>query len=144
MRISDWSSDVCSSDLTPEHNFGPAALSNGIKVTPLARRLAAERSIDLATVAGSGPNGRIVADDIRDAEPPVLQVSAAATSSLAAGAKLDPVQALYADTPFADVELDAIGRASGRESVCQYVEIWEGAVAFIKKSNRQRNNRDEK
>src|SRR3546814_9163100 len=80
MRISDWSSDVCSSDLTPEHNFGPAALSNGIKVTPLARRLAAERSIDLATVAGSGPNGRIVADDIRDAEPPVLQVSAAATS----------------------------------------------------------------
>src|SRR3546814_16461406 len=112
MRISDWSSDVCSSDLTPEHNFGPAALSNGIKVTPFARRLAAERSIDLATVAGSGPNGRIVADDIRDAEPPVLQVSAAATSSLAAGAKLDQVKALYADK---------IGRASCRERVCQYV-----------------------
>src|SRR3546814_337438 len=51
---------------TPEHNFGPAALSNGLKVTPLARRLAAARSIDLATVAGSGPNGRIVADDIRE------------------------------------------------------------------------------
>src|SRR3546814_11720812 len=114
MRISDWSSDVCSSDLTPEHNFGPAALSNGIKVTPLARRLAAERSIDLATVAGSGPNGRIVADDIRDAEPPVLQVSAAATTSLAAAAK-------------------QIGRASSRERVGRYVCDWRVGVAVKKK-----------
>ena len=34
------------------------------KSSPLARKIAAERGIDLATVAGSGPGGRIVAADV--------------------------------------------------------------------------------
>ncbi|MFZ4598300.1 MAG: dihydrolipoamide acetyltransferase family protein [Terrimicrobiaceae bacterium] len=42
------------------------------KSSPLARKIAAERGIDLATVAGSGPGGRIVAAD-------VPETSAAAT-----------------------------------------------------------------
>src|SRR5580704_11778179 len=41
---------------TPERNFGPARLTGGITVTPLARRLAAERGIDLAGLRGSGPH----------------------------------------------------------------------------------------
>ena len=52
---------------TPERNFGPARLPGGIAVTPLARRLAAERGIDLSRLRGSGPHGRIVAGDIEDA-----------------------------------------------------------------------------
>ena len=44
-----------------------------IKASPLARRLAAEKSIDLATLTGSGPNGRIVKADL-DASP-VTQAS---------------------------------------------------------------------
>ena len=52
---------------TPERNFGPARLSGGITVTPLARRLAAERGIDLSRLRGSGPHGRIIADDIGEA-----------------------------------------------------------------------------
>src|SRR3546814_12288416 len=39
------------------------------------------------------------------------------TSSLAAGAKLDQVKALYADTPFADVELDGMRRTIARRLV---------------------------
>ncbi|GGA54875.1 pyruvate dehydrogenase complex dihydrolipoamide acetyltransferase [Sphingomonas psychrolutea] len=39
-----------------------------IKASPLARRIAAEKSIDLATLTGSGPNGRIVKADL-DASP---------------------------------------------------------------------------
>jgi pyruvate dehydrogenase E2 component (dihydrolipoamide acetyltransferase) len=35
-----------------------------IKASPLARRLARERSVDLAALAGTGPEGRIVADDV--------------------------------------------------------------------------------
>ena len=40
--------------------------SNGgrIKASPLARRLARERGIDLASVRGTGPDGRIVAEDV--------------------------------------------------------------------------------
>ena len=49
---------------TPERNYGPARNMTGRHVTPLARRLASERGIDLNRIAGSGPQGRIVAADI--------------------------------------------------------------------------------
>src|SRR5258708_29775231 len=49
---------------TPQRNYGPARLAGGRSVTPLARRLAAEGGIDLATVSPSGPHGRIVARDV--------------------------------------------------------------------------------
>jgi pyruvate dehydrogenase E2 component (dihydrolipoamide acetyltransferase) len=43
-----------------------SAAANGgrIKASPLARRLARERGIDLAVLRGTGPEGRIVADDV--------------------------------------------------------------------------------
>jgi pyruvate dehydrogenase E2 component (dihydrolipoamide acetyltransferase) len=47
----------------------PAAATNGrVKASPLARRLARERGIDLASVNGTGPDGRIVAEDVERAE----------------------------------------------------------------------------
>ncbi|HLX32180.1 MAG TPA: dihydrolipoamide acetyltransferase family protein [Gaiellaceae bacterium] len=47
----------------------PPATSNGrVKASPLARRLARERGIDLAAIRGTGPEGRIVAEDVERAE----------------------------------------------------------------------------
>lgn len=43
----------------------PAPDTGGIRATPLARRLARERGVSLAAVTGSGPHGRIVAEDVR-------------------------------------------------------------------------------
>ncbi|MFY9819841.1 MAG: dihydrolipoamide acetyltransferase family protein, partial [Thermoanaerobaculia bacterium] len=40
-----------------------------IKASPIARRLAAEKGIDLATLIGSGPGGRIVEADVLAASP---------------------------------------------------------------------------
>jgi pyruvate dehydrogenase E2 component (dihydrolipoamide acetyltransferase) len=51
----------------PERNYGPARLTSGIPITPLARRVAAEAGIDLGAVKGSGPGGRIVASDVEGA-----------------------------------------------------------------------------
>ena len=46
-----------------------AARTDGrIKASPLARRIARERGIDLAQVRGTGPEGRIVAEDVERAE----------------------------------------------------------------------------
>jgi len=43
----------------------PAAVAGeGVRASPLARRLAAERGVDLAQVPGSGPGGRITAEDV--------------------------------------------------------------------------------
>jgi pyruvate dehydrogenase E2 component (dihydrolipoamide acetyltransferase) len=58
----------------PEQEAAPepqraAARTNGgrIKASPLARRIARERGIDLAALAGTGPEGRIVAEDVERA-----------------------------------------------------------------------------
>src|SRR3546814_16840843 len=93
MRISDWSSDVCSSDLpdaapepkaTPKSEKAPAKESepapaprqesapsksealagDRVKASPLARRLAEQKGLDLSSIKGSGPGGRIVKSDI--------------------------------------------------------------------------------
>jgi pyruvate dehydrogenase E2 component (dihydrolipoamide acetyltransferase) len=61
--------DPFNSVQTPDRNFGKATLPNGAKITPLARRLAAEAGVDLGSVQGSGPHGRIVAADIKRAQP---------------------------------------------------------------------------
>jgi pyruvate dehydrogenase E2 component (dihydrolipoamide acetyltransferase) len=45
-----------------------AALGGRIKISPLARKMAAEKSIDPAYITGSGPGGRIVRADILAAE----------------------------------------------------------------------------
>jgi pyruvate/2-oxoglutarate dehydrogenase complex dihydrolipoamide acyltransferase (E2) component len=66
---------------SPERNYGPARLPGGSVITPLARRLAGERGIDLATVKGSGPRGRIVARDIEQARTVAPGSAAAAISA---------------------------------------------------------------
>jgi pyruvate dehydrogenase E2 component (dihydrolipoamide acetyltransferase)/2-oxoglutarate dehydrogenase E2 component (dihydrolipoamide succinyltransferase) len=46
----------------------PAAGPSGkVRISPLAKRLADEHNLDYTTVAGSGPNGRIVKEDIEKA-----------------------------------------------------------------------------
>ena len=45
-----------------------AAPGGRIKVSPLARRIAKERGVDLASLQGTGPDGRIVAEDVERAD----------------------------------------------------------------------------
>jgi pyruvate dehydrogenase E2 component (dihydrolipoamide acetyltransferase) len=61
----------------------PAAPSGRPKASPLARRLAAERDVDLGALAGSGPGGRVTRADVERAQtgpapaaPPEQVVSA--------------------------------------------------------------------
>jgi pyruvate/2-oxoglutarate dehydrogenase complex dihydrolipoamide acyltransferase (E2) component len=46
-----------------------APAAQGIQVEPAARRLAAELGVDLSTVVGTGPAGRITVDDVRALAP---------------------------------------------------------------------------
>jgi pyruvate dehydrogenase E2 component (dihydrolipoamide acetyltransferase) len=45
----------------------PARTDGRVKASPLARRIARERGIDLAAVGGTGPEGRVVAEDVERA-----------------------------------------------------------------------------
>ncbi|OQW75046.1 MAG: pyruvate dehydrogenase complex dihydrolipoamide acetyltransferase [Proteobacteria bacterium ST_bin13] len=74
----------------------PVASGDRIKASPLARRLAAEKSIDLATVAGTGPNGRIIKADIDSASPGAASmatpVAVAPAAAAPAPASADPIR----------------------------------------------------
>jgi len=61
----------------------PRADGARVKASPLARRLAKERGVDLASLRGTGPEGRIVAEDIEGAGP--VPASGRAAAPLPAG-----------------------------------------------------------
>lgn len=87
---------------TPDRNFGPATLTGGITVTPLARRLAGENSIDLSRVKGSGPHGRIVASDVESA------IGQSRGGAMASGPSLSEIKAIYADATYTEIPLDGM------------------------------------
>jgi pyruvate dehydrogenase E2 component (dihydrolipoamide acetyltransferase) len=98
---------------TPERNYGPARLPDGVAVTPLARRLAAGWGIDLSTLSGSGPHGRIVGRDveqgIRLAQPSLTALARATMiTALQSDATAAQVKALYAPDSYEEVRLDAM------------------------------------
>jgi len=67
----------------PAAPAAPAAKGERIVASPLARRIAADKGVDLATLQGSGPNGRIVRADVEDARPAPAPASAPATAPAA-------------------------------------------------------------
>jgi pyruvate dehydrogenase E2 component (dihydrolipoamide acetyltransferase) len=93
---------------TPERNYGPAKLASGTVVTPLARRLAGERGIDLLRISGSGPHGRIVARDVEQAAPGATV--GAAPAAMASGASAAQVKALYEGIAYEEMPLDSMRR----------------------------------
>jgi pyruvate dehydrogenase E2 component (dihydrolipoamide acetyltransferase) len=62
------------------------ASGNGrVKASPLARRIARERGVELSGIRGTGPDGRIVAEDIERAEAGAPAAPAAAPALVPAG-----------------------------------------------------------
>jgi pyruvate dehydrogenase E2 component (dihydrolipoamide acetyltransferase) len=47
-----------------ETQADPSAADGRVKASPLARRIARERGVDLASVTGTGPDGRVIAEDV--------------------------------------------------------------------------------
>lgn len=105
---------------------GPAPTETArLKASPLARRLAKEHGINLSSIAGSGPDGRIVRDD-------VLQVSASTapeiptveTPALQQGAEviaMDGIRGIIAERMTLSVQTNA--------SVTLHTEV--DATAFV-------------
>ncbi|WP_068116557.1 pyruvate dehydrogenase complex dihydrolipoamide acetyltransferase [Tropicimonas marinistellae] len=85
-----------------------------IFASPLARRIAADKGLDLSQIQGSGPRGRIVKADVIDAtaapaptaEAPKAVAPAAAAAP--AGPTTDAVLKTYADRDFEEISLDGM------------------------------------
>lgn len=69
---------------------GSADANGRVKASPLARRLAADKGIDLAKVQGSGDNGRIVKSDIDNYTPQQAAAAPSAPAAKSSGAPAAP------------------------------------------------------
>jgi len=87
-----------------------------IKASPLARKLAAEKGIDISKVAGSGDNGRIVKKDVDSYKPGTAAPAAASGGAAAQPAKAVPAvpagQESFEDVPVSQMR-KAIARRLG-------------------------------
>ncbi|OUS08392.1 pyruvate dehydrogenase complex dihydrolipoamide acetyltransferase [Rhodobacterales bacterium 52_120_T64] len=91
----------------------PAA-TDGSRVfaSPLARRIAADKGLDLANIAGSGPKGRIVKADVENATAAPATAPQSPSASVPAvmpqSADADAVKNMYADREYEEVKLDGM------------------------------------
>ncbi len=93
----------------------PAA-SDGSRLfaTPLARRIAADKGLDLTTIKGSGPHGRIVKSDVENAtaQPAAATAASAAPAAkggaLASGPSTDQVLKMYDGRDYEEVTLNGM------------------------------------
>ncbi|MEL7416373.1 MAG: biotin/lipoyl-containing protein, partial [Pseudomonadota bacterium] len=85
--------------------------------SPLARRIAKEKGLDLASVKGSGPHGRIVKADVEKAaaspapaaeKPAPAAKPAAPAAAPAQGMSAETVAKIYADRETEEVALDGM------------------------------------
>ncbi|MFC3628908.1 pyruvate dehydrogenase complex dihydrolipoamide acetyltransferase [Paracoccus angustae] len=97
---------------------------NRVFASPLARRIAAEKGIDLSGITGTGPRGRIVKADLEGAQPgaakPATAPAAAAPAAEPAAPALaaqapkapsaDAILKMYADRETTEVQLDGMRR----------------------------------
>lgn len=94
----------------------PVALKSDTRVfaSPLARRIAANKGLDLTTVKGSGPRGRIVKSDVEGAEvitarhADIAETQTPLAKAAPSGAPPSNVAALYADREYTEVALDGM------------------------------------
>ncbi|WP_304617740.1 pyruvate dehydrogenase complex dihydrolipoamide acetyltransferase [Paracoccus sp. (in: a-proteobacteria)] len=99
---------------------GKADQGGRIFASPLARRIAADKGLDLSQIKGSGPRGRIVKADVESAKPGAAPAPAAAPAASQAapapaaqapkGPSADAVLKMYADRETTEVALDGMRR----------------------------------
>ena len=93
--------------------------SDGTRIfaSPLARRIAAQKGLDLAAIKGSGPHGRIVKADVEGASAApttkaapaaAAPASAPAAAAAPAGPSADAVIKMYADRETEEIKLDGM------------------------------------
>lgn len=99
---------------TSQPAAAPATKADGsrLRVSPLARKIAEEKGVDLTTISGSGPGGRIVKKDVAgaSASAPAAGISAAPSSSA-------PAPTAQAITPVASGEDQRIELSSMRKII---------------------------
>ncbi|HET6797767.1 MAG TPA: dihydrolipoamide acetyltransferase family protein [Gemmatimonadales bacterium] len=78
------------------------ALGTRVKASPLARRMAAERGLNLGSIAGSGPEGRIIARDLEEAGAVSGTTAASPPAATAPAPRRTPSES-FTDVPLTQI-----------------------------------------
>jgi pyruvate dehydrogenase E2 component (dihydrolipoamide acetyltransferase) len=89
---------------------------NRIFASPLARRIAADKGVDLSGVAGTGPRGRIVKSDVENAKPGAARPAAGAPAAgggagIPGVAPLPDARLLYPAGSYEEIPHDSMRKA---------------------------------
>ncbi len=84
-----------------------------IFATPLAKRLAREKGVDLGSISGSGPHGRIVKTDILDANVSIVETNQVSLANPVSRTNVQQTSGssitnLYADREFKEIPLNSM------------------------------------
>lgn len=90
----------------------PQTSSSGARIiaSPLAKRIAADKGIDLAQITGTGPNGRIVKEDVENFDPASAPVAAAQETAPAPAATTQE----EGGAPFTEAKLSNVRKVIAR------------------------------
>ena len=94
----------------------PNAQADRVFATPLARRIAADKGLNLKEITGTGPKGRIVKADVEHATAaalaPATNTSSTTSSSekiaISSGLTTETVLKMYQDRAFEEIKLDGM------------------------------------
>jgi pyruvate dehydrogenase E2 component (dihydrolipoamide acetyltransferase) len=100
-----------------------------VKASPLARRIAAEKGIELSGVTGSGPNGRIVKADVDSAKPGAAAPAAATRDAAPAAAAAPAPAAKPAAVP--DIPHEATKLSNIRKTIARRLTESKQTVPHI-------------
>jgi pyruvate dehydrogenase E2 component (dihydrolipoamide acetyltransferase) len=104
----------------------PAAAGEPVKASPMARAIARDQGIDLSTVTGSGPGGRVVKADVE-----ALAAGDGGRAAPAAAPAAPAVKAPAAAQPAAGADVEEIPLTSMRKTVARrLVESMQSAPHF--------------
>ena len=75
------------------------ATGERVKASPLARRIAAQKGVELSSVSGSGPNGRIVRADVEGAQPSARATATASDGGVPAQPTASAIETIATPAP---------------------------------------------
>ncbi|KQN33670.1 pyruvate dehydrogenase complex dihydrolipoamide acetyltransferase [Sphingomonas sp. Leaf38] len=105
------------------------ASGDRVKASPLARRLAADKGIDLGSVSGSGPKGRIVKADVESAKPGAAPIAARTDAAPTAAAAAPAPAAKPATVP--DIPHEATKLSNVRKTIARRLTESKQTVPHI-------------
>ena len=112
--------DAVHKPVTPAATLAPTSQPDSktgrVFATPLARRIAADKGLDLSQIIGSGPRGRIVKADVENAtaaapSPATNSASTAVSTeqiAISSGPATETVRKMYHDRTFDEIKLDGM------------------------------------